>query len=184
MSRLQIHLLLWICNKPFSIPNSNVEYWWASPHQAYGLAISVTIALTMWTFVGKVMPLLFKMLSRLVTAFLPMSKCLLDLWLQSQSEVILEPPKIKSVTASIFPPIYLHEVMGPDAMILVFWMLNFKPTFSLFSFTLIRGSLVPLHFLPLEWYHLHIWCFDISPSNLDSSLCFTHPSILHDVLYI
>jgi len=79
-----------------------------------------TIALTGWTFVGKVMSLLFNMLSRLVIAFLPRSKHLLISWLQSPSAVIVEPKKIKSVTVSIvFPPI-CHEVMGPDAMILVF----------------------------------------------------------------
>ena len=65
-----------------------------------------TIALTRWTFVGKVMSLLFKMLSRLVITFLPRSKCLLISWLQSPSAVMLEPPKIKSVTVSSFP-IYL-----------------------------------------------------------------------------
>ena len=75
------------------------------------------IALTRWTFVGKVMSLLFNMLSRLVITFLPRSKCLLISWLQSPSEVILEPPKIKSDTVS---PSISHEVMGPDAMILVF----------------------------------------------------------------
>ena len=79
-----------------------------------------TIALTRWTFVGKVVSLLFNMLSRLVIAFLPRSKCLLISWLQSPSAVILEPRKIKSLAVSIvFPPI-CHEVMGPDAMILVF----------------------------------------------------------------
>ena len=76
-----------------------------------------TIALTRWTFVGKVMSLLLNMLSRLVITFLPRSKCLLISWLQSPSAVILEPKKIKSDTVS--PSIY-HEVMGPDAMILVF----------------------------------------------------------------
>jgi len=81
-----------------------------------------TIALTIWTIVGKVMPLLFNMLSRLVTAFLPRSKHLLISWLQSPSAVILEPKKIKSVTVSIVSPSICHEVMGPDAMILVFWM--------------------------------------------------------------
>ena len=76
-----------------------------------------TIALTRWTFVGKVMSLLFNMLSRLVITFLPRSKCLLISWLQSPSVVILEPPKIKSATVS---PSICHEVMGPNAMILVF----------------------------------------------------------------
>jgi len=103
-----------------------------------------TIALSRWTFVGKVMSLLFNMLSRLVITFLPRSKHLLISWLQSPSAVILEPPKIKSTTISTVSPYIFHEVMGPDTMILVFWMLNFKPTFSLSSS---RGSLV-LHFLP------------------------------------
>ena len=82
-----------------------------------------TIALTRWTFAGKVMSLLFNMLSRLVITFLPRSKCLLISWLQSPSAVILEPPKIKSVTVSIVSPSICHEMMGLDAMILVFWVL-------------------------------------------------------------
>ena len=80
-----------------------------------------TIALTGWMFVGKVMPLLFNMLSRLVIAFLLRSKCLLISWLQSASAVILEPKKIKSLTVSIASPSFCHEVMRPDAMILVFF---------------------------------------------------------------
>ena len=79
-----------------------------------------TIALTRWTFADKVMSLLFNMLSRLVIAFLPRSKHLLISWLQSPSAVILEPPKIKSVTVPTVSPSICHEVMGPDAMILVF----------------------------------------------------------------
>ena len=78
-----------------------------------------TIALTRQTFVGKVMSLLLNMLSRLVTAFLPRSKRLLISWLQSPSAVIVEPPKIKSDTVSTVTPSISHEVMGPDAMILV-----------------------------------------------------------------
>ena len=97
-----------------------------------------TIALTRWTFVGKVMSLLFNMLSRLVIAFLPRSKHLLIAWLQSPSAVILELKKIKSVTLSIVSPYICHEVMGLHAMILVIWMLSFKPAFSLSSFTLIK----------------------------------------------
>ena len=81
-----------------------------------------TIALTRQTFVGKVMSLLFNMLPRLVIAFLPRSKCLLISWLQSPSAVILEPTKIKSLTVSTVSPSICHEVMGPDAMILVFWI--------------------------------------------------------------
>ena len=81
------------------------------------------------------MSLLFNMLSRLVITFLPRSKRLLISWLQSPSAVILEPRKIKSATVS---PSICHEVMGPDAMILVFWILSFKPAFSLSSFTFIK----------------------------------------------
>ena len=76
-----------------------------------------TIVLTRWIFVGKVISLLLNMLSRLVIAFLPRSKCLLVSWLQLPSAVILEPKKIKSVIVSIVSPSVCHEVMGPDAMI-------------------------------------------------------------------
>ena len=79
-----------------------------------------TIVLTIWTFVGKVMSLVFNMLSRFVIVFLPKSKYLLVLWLQSLSTVILEPRKIKSVTVSTFSSSLFHEVMGLGAMILVF----------------------------------------------------------------
>ena len=92
-----------------------------------------TIALTRWTFVGKEMSLLFNILSRLVIAFLPRSKCLLISCHQSPSAVILEPSKIKSLTVPTVFPSICHEVMGLDAIILVFWMLSFKPTFSLSS---------------------------------------------------
>ena len=94
-----------------------------------------TIALTTQTFVSKVMSLLFNMLCMLVTAFLPGSKCLLISWLQSPSALILEPKKIKSVTASTFSPSIFHEVMGLEAKVLDYWILSFKPTFSLSSFT-------------------------------------------------
>ena len=87
-----------------------------------------TIALTKRTFVDKVMSLLFNMLSRLVIAFL-LSKCLLNSWLQSPSAVVWESKKIKSVHCSIVPPSICQEVMGMDAMIIVFWMLSFRPTF-------------------------------------------------------
>ena len=79
-----------------------------------------TITLTRWTFDGKVMSLLFNMLSKLVITFLPRSKHLLISWLQLPSAVILEPPKVKSVTVSIVSPSICHEVIRPDAMILVF----------------------------------------------------------------
>ena len=103
-----------------------------------------TIALTRRTFVGKVMSLLFNMLSRLVITFIPRSKHLLISWLQSPSAVILEPKTVKSVTVSTVSPSICREILGPDAMILIFWVLSFKPTFSLSS----RGFLVPLNFLP------------------------------------
>ena len=84
------------------------------------MTTGTTIALTRWTFVGKVMSLLFNMLSIFVIALLQRSKCRLTSWLQSPSVVILEPKKIKSVTVSIVSPSICHEVMGLDAMILVF----------------------------------------------------------------
>ena len=84
------------------------------------MAAGKTIALTRWTFVGKVMSLLFNMLSRFVIAFLLRSKCLLISWVQSPSAGILEPKKIKSVIVSIVSPSIWYEVMGLDAMILVF----------------------------------------------------------------
>ena len=76
-------------------------------------------SLTIWTFVGKVMSLLFNMLSRLVIGLLPKSKHLLISWLHSPSAVVLELPKVKSLTVSIISPSIYHEVMGPDAIILV-----------------------------------------------------------------
>ena len=84
-----------------------------------------TITLTRWTFVGKVMSLLFNMLSRLVINFLPKSKHLLISWLQSPSAVILEPKEIKSVTVSIVSPSICHGVMGMDAMIFIFFNVEF-----------------------------------------------------------
>ena len=84
------------------------------------------------------MSLLFNILSRLVIAFLPRSKGLLISWLQSPSAVILEPKKIKSITVSIVSLSIYHEVIGPDAMILVFQMFSFKTAFSLSCFTFIK----------------------------------------------
>ena len=84
------------------------------------LTTGKTIVLTRWTFVGKVISLLFNMLFRLVIAFLPRSKRLLISWLHSPSALILEPKKIKSLTVSIVSPSICHEVMGPEAMIFLF----------------------------------------------------------------
>ena len=88
-----------------------------------------TIALTRWTFVGKVISLLFNMLSRLVITFLSRSKCLLISWLQSPSAVILETKKIKSVSVSIVSPSICHEVMRPGATIFVFLNVEFYASF-------------------------------------------------------
>ena len=108
---------------------------WSNSH--WYMTTGKTIVLTRQTF-GKVMSLLFNMLSRLVTAFLPRTKRLWISWLQSPSAVILELRKIKSATVPTVSPSIWHEVMGPDDMILVFWMLSFKPTFSLSSYTFIK----------------------------------------------
>jgi len=102
------------------------------------VTIGKIIALTIRTFVGRVMSLLFNTLSRFVVTFLPRSNCLLISWLQSASTMILEPKKRKSVTASTFSPPICHEGMGPDTMILVFLILSFKLALSLSSFTLIK----------------------------------------------
>ena len=139
------------------------------------------IASIRWTFVGKVMSLLFNMMSRLVIAFLPSSKNLLISWLQSPSAVILKPPKIKSVIVSTVSPSISYEVMGPDAMILVFWMLNFKPTFLFSSFTFIKrffssSSLSAIRVVSSAYLRLLIFLLAI--------LCFFQPSISHDVLCI
>ena len=92
------------------------------------------IALTRWTFFGKVMSLFFNLLSRLVIIFLPRSKCLLISWLQSPSALIWGP---KKQSLSLFPHI-CHDVMGPDAMIFIVWMLSFKPAFSTLLLTFIK----------------------------------------------
>ena len=100
----------------FKSINSSVLNFIVQPSHPY-MTTGETIALTRWTFVGKVMSLLFNMLSMLVITFLPRSKHLLISWLQSPSTVILEPPQIKSASDS---PSICHEVTGPDAMILLF----------------------------------------------------------------
>ena len=143
-----------------------------------------TIALIRWTFVGKVVSLHLNMLSRLVINFLPRSKRLLLSWLQSPSAVILEPRKTKSDIVSTVSPSISHEVMGPDAMIVVFWMLSFKPTFSLSSFTFLKrlfssSLLSAIRVVSSAYLKLYI-----SPSNLNSSLCFFQPSVSYDVLCI
>ena len=100
------------------------------------MIIGKTIALTIWTFVGKVLSLLCNTLSRFVIAFLPRIKHLLISWLQSLSAVILEPKKIKSINASTFSPSICYKVMGPDAMILVFLMLSQTAQFKSVAYRL------------------------------------------------
>ena len=96
------------------------------------------ITLTIWTFVGKLMSLLYNMLSTFVTAFLPRSKHLLISWLQSLAAVSFEAQENKVCHCFYFLPIYLNEVIGLNVMIFIFWMLSFKPTFSLSSFSFIK----------------------------------------------
>ena len=138
-----------------------------------------TIALTRWTFVDKVMSLLFNMLSRLVIAFLPKSKHLLISWLQSPSAVILEPKNIKSLTVSIVSPSICHEVM-PWFLFSECWVLS-----QLFHSPL---SLSSRDYSVLRFLMCGVICIseiiDISPCNLDSNLCFIQPGISHDALYI
>ena len=110
-----------------------------------------------WAFVGKVMSLLFNTLSRLVIAFLPRSKCLLVSKLQSPSAVILEPPQNKVCHCFHYFPSICHEVMGLDTMMLVFWMLSFKPAFSLFSVAFIKRLFSSSSLSSLRKCHLHIW---------------------------
>ena len=119
------------------------------------------------------MSLLLNMLSRLVITCLPRSKRLLISWLQSPSAMILEPKKIKSDTVSTVSPSICHEVMGPDAMIFIFWMLSFKPTFSLYSFTFIQrlfssSSLSAQHHRKVTMYppEQTCWMFELKPKKL------------------
>ena len=144
---------------------------------------------SLYTFVGKVMSLLLNMLSRLVITFLPRSKGLVISWLQSASAVTLEPPKIKSDTVSTVSPFISHEVMGPDAMIFVFWMLSFKPTFSLSSFTFIKRlfscSVASISLQPHGLQHSRLPCPSPTPgvySNSCSSSWWCHPTISSSVI--
>jgi len=137
-----------------------------------------TVALTIWTFAGKIMSLLFNRLFKLVIAFLPKSKHLLISWLQSLSSVILEPKKIKSVTVSIVSPSICHEVMGPDATIFVFWMFSVKPAFSVSSLTFIKrlfssSSLSATRVVSSEYLRLSIFPpATLIPAYASSSLVF------------
>ena len=129
------------------------------------------------------MSLLFNMMSRLVLAFLLRSKRLLISWLQSPSTEILKPKKIKSVTVSIVSPSICHEVMGLDAMIFDFYMLSFRPAFSVSFLTFIKrlfssSSLSALKVVSSTYLRLLIFL----PGNLDYGLSFIQPGISHDIL--
>ena len=155
-------------------------------------------ALIIWIFIGKVMSLLFNTLTTFVIGFFPRRMHLLISWLQSPSSVILDPRKIKSITASTFSPSICHEVMAPDSMILVFLMLCFKPLFQLSSFTLIKrlfnssllssvrvvseivdispsnlrlGSVIPENFCEFffKWFHIYLMYIDKHSSFLHHS---------------
>ena len=121
----------WIIQCPFIVPTLTFHIH----------TTGKTIAVTRQIFVGKVMSLFFNVLFRLVFAFHPGSKHLLILWLQSPSAMILEPTKIKSITVFIVSPSIRLEEMGPDAMIIVFWTLSFKPAFSTLLFHLHQEAL-------------------------------------------
>ena len=144
-----------------------------------------TIAMTIWTFVGKVMSLLFNTLFRFVIALLPRSKCLLISWLQSPSAVILE-PKETVIVCHCFHcfPICLPWSDGTGCRDLRFLNVEFKPAFSLSSSTFIKrlfSSSLLLHYSSIIYIPEVV---DISPSSLDSSLWFIQPSISCDVLWL
>ena len=136
-----------------------------------------TIALTIRAFGDKVMSLLCNMLFRFVIAYLPRNKHLLISWLQSPSTVILEPKKIKSFTISFVSPSICHEVVGPDAMVFIFWMLSFKLAFSFSSFTFKRlfnsSSLYAIRVVSSAYLRLLIFLPTILiPACASSSLAF------------
>ena len=135
-----------------------------------------TIALTIWTFVGKVMFLLLNMLSRFVIAFLLRSKHLLLSWLQSPSTVILKPKIIQSATVSIFSPSTCHEVMGSDAMIFVLWMLSFSSSSSV-SYSIMSDTLWP-HGINVQFSSVTQSC----PTLCDPMNCSTPGLLVHHQL--
>ena len=141
------------------------------------LTTGKTIAWTRRTFVSKVVSLLFNLLSTLVIAFPPRSQHLLISWLQSPSAVILEPKKIESVTVPIASPSIYHEVIGLDVMLFIFWMLTFKPSILLSSFTIIkrlfRSSFSVIRMISFAYLRLLIFLPAILiPAWASSSLTF------------
>ena len=150
------------------------------PYMTTGKPITSTI----WSFVGKLMSLLYNMLSTFVTAFLPRSKHLLISWLQSLAAVSFEAQENKVCHCFYFLPIYLNEVIGLNVMIFIFWMLSLKPAFLLSSSPSSTDSLVPLHFLPLEWYDL-IWsCWYFSQQSWSELLLHSAQHFIWCTLHI
>ena len=131
-----------------------------------------TIALTRWTFVSKVMSLLFNMLSRLVITFLPRSKRLSISWLQLLSAVIWSPRKLNPLLFPLFPHLFAMK-WWDQRLITVFWMLSFKTAFSLFSFTFIKRLFSSSSLSAMSGITCISEIVDISPSNLDFSLRFS-----------
>ena len=153
------HSAFWGCNLRISEgpTHTSIHDYWKN------------LTLTIWTFVGKVMSLLFNTLSRFVTAFLPRSNRLLLSWLQSLSQRFWSQEK-EVCDCSMFSPSVCYEVMGLDVMILVFWMLSFKPAFSLSSLTLIKKLFSSSLLFAIRVVSSAYLRLLISPGNLDSSL--------------
>ena len=115
-----------------------------------------------WIFVSKVMSLIFNMLSRFIIVFLPRSKCVLISWLQSLSKWFWRPRKYSLSLLPLFSTSICHEMMGPDIMIFVFWLLNFKPAFSLSSFIPLKRlfssySIFPIRVVASPYLRLFIF---------------------------
>ena len=140
-------------------------------------------ALTIQVFVSKVMSLLFNMLSRFVTSFLPRNKCLLISWLKSPSMILMQ-KETKYIIASTFTLSIWHGMMRLDAMIFNYIVLSFKPAYSCSSFIFIKRLFSSPLLLPLGWCHLHYKVIDTSPRKHDSSFWFIHPTFFHDVFCI
>ena len=160
----------------------NIQPFLWSNSQSY-ITNRKTIALARQNFVSKVMTLLFNMVSRFIITFLPRSKHLSISWMQSPSAVILEPKKIKFLTVSIVSPFICHEVMGTNAIIFIFWMLSFKPTFSLSSFTLIKKLFSSFSFSAIKvvsssYMSLLRLCIYIYPYHISLSIHLSMNNVL------
>ena len=144
-----------------------------------------TIALTVWTFVGKVMSLLFNILSKLVIAFLPRRKCLLFMAAVTIcSDFGAQENKVRHCHCFHCFPSICHEGMGPDVMIFIFWMWSLKPAFSFCYFTFIKRLFSSSSLSSKRVVSSAYQVIAISLSSLDSSLCFIQPIISHYVLHI